>query len=152
MKSTFKEKIFHSCCTSLGLLILRIVIGITFMAHGSQKLFGWFGGGGLSGTAAMMEGLGIEPASLMAVLSGCGEFFGGLFLFIGLLTRPFALVLMINMTVAILTVHITHGFFSTAGGYEYALVLLTVALMYLINGPGRYAFDTLIYNALHKKH
>ena len=152
MKSTFKEKVFHSCCSSLGLLILRIVIGGTFMAHGSQKLFGWFDGPGLSGTTSMMEGLGLEPALLLAILSGCGEFFGGLFLFLGLLTRPFAIVLMINMIVAIFSVHISHGFFITSGGYEYALVLLTIPFMYLITGPGCYAIDTLIYKHLHKKH
>jgi putative oxidoreductase len=151
MKSSLTEKLFHTGCTSLGLLILRLVIGITFMAHGSQKLFGLFGGGGLSGTAAMFEGLGIHPPLFMALLSGCAEFFGGLFLFLGLLTRPVGLVLMINMAVAILTVHLPRGFFGSNGGFEYPLALFTIGLMYLITGPGCYAIDTLIYKAIHKK-
>ncbi|TNF15187.1 MAG: DoxX family protein, partial [Vibrionaceae bacterium] len=98
-------------------LVLRIPIGITFMAHGSQKLFGWFGGYGLEGTGQWMASIGIEPGVLMAFLAGSGEFFGGLFLLIGLLTRPAAFVTAFTMVVAILSVHIGNGLFMANNGY-----------------------------------
>ena len=78
-----------------GLTILRIFVGIIFAAHGSQKLFGWFGGYGLAGTAQWMESIGLAPGTLMALLSGGTEFFAGLALIIGLLARPAALGLTI---------------------------------------------------------
>ncbi|MEB0108835.1 DoxX family protein, partial [Pseudomonas sp. MH9.3] len=84
-----------------GLTILRIFVGVIFAAHGSQKLFGWFGGGGLAGTAQFMESVGLAPGTLMALLSGGTEFFGGLALIIGLLARPAALGLSVLTLVAI---------------------------------------------------
>src|SRR5690554_4094237 len=90
-------------------LVLRVPLGIIFMAHGAQKLFGWFGGYGLEGTGQWMASIGLQPGYLMALAAGSGEFFGGLALLIGLLTRPAALVLAITMLVAIVTVHLPHG-------------------------------------------
>ena len=85
----------------LSTVPLRIGAGVIFMAHGAQKLFGWFGGYGLEGTGGWMESIGLAPGYLMALLAGSAEFFGGLFLVLGLLVRPSAVVLAITMLVAI---------------------------------------------------
>lgn len=86
--------------------VLRIPVGIIFTAHGAQKLFGWFGGHGLEGTAAWMQSIGLEPNYLLALLAGSAEFFGGIALVLGLLARPAAAALAFTMVVAILSVHI----------------------------------------------
>ena len=88
-----------------GITLLRIVTGLTFAAHGAQKLFGWFGGYGLEGVAQWMESIGITPGYLMAALAGSAEFFGGLALVVGLLVRPAAVSLLVSMVVAAVTVH-----------------------------------------------
>lgn len=126
---------------SYGMLLLRVVIGITFMMHGSQKLFGMFGGGGLEGTAKFMSSLGLEPSYLMALMAGSGEFFGGLFLLIGLMTRPAAVLTSIVSLVALFSVHISKGFFMSNGGFEYILVLLIASIVLLIEGGGKYSLD-----------
>ncbi|GBU10104.1 quinol oxidase [Gammaproteobacteria bacterium] len=127
-----------------GIMLSRIAIGIIFVAHGSQKLFGAFGGDGLSETAMFLESLGISSSFFMAILVGSTEFFGGLALIIGLLVRPAALALVIAMLVAIFSVHINNGLFLSNNGYEYALALLAVSLMILIEGAGRWSFDRYI--------
>jgi putative oxidoreductase len=104
-----------------GMAVLRIIVGIIFAAHGAQKLFGLFGGYGLAGTAQWMESIGLAPGQLMALLAGGTEFFGGLALIIGLLTRPAALGLTFTLLVAIFSVHISNGLFMTNNGYEFAL-------------------------------
>lgn len=124
--------------------VLRIFIGIIFMAHGSQKLFGLFGGGGLAGTAQYMESLGLTPPTLMAALSGGAEFFGGLALVIGLLARPAALALVGLLLVAIFSVHIGNGLFMANNGYEFALALLGGAIAVLVEGAGRASVDRMI--------
>lgn len=129
---------------SYGLFILRIIIGIVFMAHGSQKLFGLFGGGGLEGTAKFMGSLGLEPAYFMALLSGSGEFFGGLLLVLGLLTRFGALNTFMVSLVAFLSVHISKGFFMSNGGFEYVLVLGAASLALLVEGGGKYSIDKVL--------
>ena len=127
-----------------GMTILRILTGITFMAHGSQKLFGWFGGYGLAGVGQWMESLGLTPGYLMALLAGSGEFFGGLALIIGLLVRPAAAVLTFTLLVAIFTVHISNGFFVGDNGYEFALALMAGCLALLVEGAGRLSLDKRI--------
>ena len=124
--------------------VLRIFICIIFMAHGSQKLFGLFGGGGLAGTAQYMESLGLTPPTLMAALSGGAEFFGGLALVIGLLARPAALALVGLLLVAIFSVHIGNGLFMANNGYEFALALLGGAIAVLVEGAGRASVDRMI--------
>lgn len=131
----------------LAPLALRIPVGIIYMAHGSQKLFGWNGGYGLQGTGQWMDSIGIHPGVLMAGLAGSGEFFGGLLLLIGLLTRPAAAVTAFTMLVAIFSVHISHGLFLSNGGYEYGLALFAASLSLLFSGQGKFAID----NALVKK-
>lgn len=130
--------------TSLASLVLRVPTGIIFMAHGSQKLFGAFGGYGLEGTGQWMASMGIEPGYLMALLSGSGEFFGGLAILIGLLTRPAAAVLVFTMLIAILTVHIGNGLFMSNNGFEYALALLTIAASLMITGGGKLSLDRVL--------
>ena len=127
-----------------GLTVLRIFVGIIFAAHGSQKLFGWFGGGGLAGTAQWMESIGLAPGTFMALLSGGTEFFGGLALIIGLLARPAALGLSFTLLVAIFSVHIHNGLFMANNGYEFALALLGGTLAVLLEGAGKLSADRAI--------
>ena len=129
---------------SFSPLVLRVPVGLILAAHGSQKLFGWFGGYGLEGTGKWMASIGLEPGLLMAALSGSAEFFGGVLLLLGLLTRPSALVVAFTMAVAIFSVHIHNGLFMSNNGYEYALALLAAAVSLIISGGGRASVDNLI--------
>jgi putative oxidoreductase len=127
--------------SSLGLLILRVVIGLIFFAHGSQKLFGWFGGRGFAGEKSMMEGMGLRPGWLFGALNALGEFLGGLGLAAGFLT-PFAAVGALGaMIVAIARVHWAKGFFNHAGGFEFPLTLAAAAFVIGLIGPGEYSLD-----------
>lgn len=125
-------------------LALCIPIGIIFMAHGAQKLFGWFGGYGLDGTGQWMASIGLSPGVLMAFLAGSGEFFGGLFILLGLLTRPAALVLSLTMLVAIFAVHFENGLFLANNGYEFGLALLAASVSLAVSGAGKVALDNLM--------
>jgi putative oxidoreductase len=127
-----------------GLTILRIIAGVTFVAHGSQKLFGWFGGYGLEGVGQWMESIGLTPGYLMALMAGSAEFFGGLALILGLLARPAAAVLALTMLVAIASVHLANGFFMSNNGYEFALALLAMTLAVLSEGAGKLSLDQRI--------
>ena len=129
-------------------LALRLPVGIIFMAHGAQKLFGWFGGYGLEGTGQWMASIGLEPGYLMALLSGSAEFFGGLAIFVGLLTRPAALVAAFTMIIAIVTVHIGNGLFMSNNGYEFGLALLAASVSLLISGAGNLSLDKPLQQAL----
>ena len=139
--------------TDIGLdsLPLRVGAGAVFAAHGAQKLFGWFGGYGLEGTAGWMASIGLEPGMLMAVLAGSAEFFGGLLLIVGLLVRPAALVLAITMVVAIVTVHLQNGLFMANNGYEFGLALLVASLALLLRGAGSMSADRLLHAQLANK-
>lgn len=95
-----------------------------------------------------MSSIGLDPGYLMALLSGSAEFFGGLALLIGLLTRPAAFVVAFTMLIAIFSVHISHGLFASNGGYEYALSLFVVAIAILIQGAGRFSIDKMIQSKL----
>ena len=127
-----------------GLTIVRIIAGLTFAAHGSQKLFGWFGGYGLVGVGQWMESIGLAPGYQMALLAGSAEFFGGLALVIGLLARPAAAVLAVTMLVAIVMVHLANGFFMSNNGYEFALALMAISLAVLVEGAGKLSLDKQI--------
>ena len=131
-------------------LVLRVPVGIVLAAHGAQKLFGWFGGYGLEGTGQWMASIGLEPGYLMALLAGSAEFFGGLALVLGLLTRPAAAISALTMLVAIFSTHISHGLFLTNNGYEYALVLLAATAALTIQGGGALAADTWLGRLLTK--
>lgn len=125
-------------------LVLRVPVGIIFAAHGAQKLFGWFGGHGLEGTGQWMGSIGLNPGYLMALLAGSAEFFGGLVLILGLLTRPAAAVLALTMLVAIFSVHIDKGLFMSNNGYEYGLALLAASVSLLFTGGGRWSLDAAL--------
>jgi putative oxidoreductase len=125
-------------------LVLRIPVGIIFVAHGAQKLFGAFGGYGLEGTGQFMASLGMTPGYLMALLAGGAEFFGGLALLFGLLVRPAAAALAFAMLVAIFSVHIDKGLFMTNNGYEFGLALLAASLSLLVSGAGRLSVDAAL--------
>ncbi|MDF3841596.1 DoxX family protein [Pseudomonas citronellolis] len=125
----------------VGLAVLRITTGLTLMAHGSQKLFGLFGGPGLSGMAQWLESLGVTPGYLMATLAGSAEFFGGLFLVLGLLVRLASIPLIVAMLVAVFSVHIANGFFITNNGFEYAFTLIMISVALLISGAGPFSLD-----------
>lgn len=115
----------------VSLLVMRVIVGIIFMAHGAQKLFGAFGGGGLEAT--------VEAMGPMGYLVTIGEFFGGLGLVIGLLCRFSAASLIVIMIGAIAMVHGPNGFFLSNGGFEYNLALIGLLVPILLVGPGRFA-------------
>lgn len=129
---------------TLGLLIIRLIAGLTMAAHGSQKLFGWFDGPGRRGTAGMMENLGYREPAFMASLAALAEFAGGLGLALGLLT-PFAaiaiVVVMLNATIA---VHLKNGFWNTKGGYELPLLMSAAAVGVAAAGPGDASLDNAL--------
>lgn len=127
--------------SSFTSLALRLSAGTIFVAHGAQKLFGSFGGYGLEGTGQWMASIGLEPGYLMALAAGSAEFFGGIALLIGLLTRPAALMLALTMLVAILTVHVPNGLFMDNGGYEFGLALLGISVALVFNGGGKLSLD-----------
>jgi putative oxidoreductase len=128
----------------VGLLVLRLVLGVIFIGHGAQKLFGSFGGPHISGFAKMLEQLGVRPARPMAILAGLAEFVGGILMMLGFLTPLAAVALIVVMIVAILTVHLRNGFFKTNGGYEFNLALAGMALVLLIAGAGGYSIDSVL--------
>lgn len=133
---------------SFAALPLRLIAGVIFSAHGAQKLFAWFGGYGLEGTGQWMESIGLAPGYLMALMAGSAEFFGGLLLFVGLLTRPTSLVLAITMLVAIFSVHINNGLFMTNNGYEFGLALFAMSLSLTFSGAGKLSLDNLLAKRL----
>lgn len=125
----------------LAFPLVRVATGLLLMPHGAQKLFGWFGGYGLTATGQYFEGtLGFSPGIVFATLAGLVEFFGGLALVLGLLTRPVALAIAVFMGVA-LSVHVPNGFFWTEGGIEYPLMWGLVAFAIFLRGSDRYSLD-----------
>ncbi len=128
----------------IGLLILRLTVGLTLAAHGAQKLFGWFGGPGLDGTGQGMAMLGFHPGRRHALMAGLVETGGGLLLALGLLTPVAAAVVFSVMLVAAVSAHVKQGFFLTSGGYEYTLVLGVAGLTVAFTGPGSLSLDALL--------
>ncbi|WP_046225487.1 DoxX family protein [Paenibacillus dauci] len=129
---------------SMGLLLIRVVIGVIFAAHGAQKLFGWFGGFGPKGTGGWMESLGIKPGVAAAVAAGLVELLGGLAFAAGLFTPIAAVLLSLTMIMAIVKVHAPNGFWNTAGGYEFNLILIVVLIGVALTGAGSYSLDALL--------
>ena len=131
---------------SYGPTVLRASVGAVFIAHGAQKLFGIWGGPGLTGTTGMLTALGLPYPYPLAVLLATVEFGGGLLLALGALTRWAALALAADMAVAIWKVHAANGFFlsdhaARGGGFEYALVLLAALVCLVLIGPGALSID-----------
>jgi putative oxidoreductase len=134
---------------NLALLALHVVVGLLFAGHGAQKLFGVFGGSGLQGTTEMFESIGLRPGALHARAAGALELVGGSLLALGLFTPFAAAGLIAVMTAAVLTVHLPNGIWNTEKGYEYNLVLATVAFALAGIGAGQYSLDNAFGFDLH---
>jgi putative oxidoreductase len=124
---------------SFGLLLIRLIVGLTFAGHGAQKMFGWFGGHGLKGTGGWLESIGIKPGVLMASLAAIAEIVGGLLFAAGLWLPIAAALIVLTMLVAIFTVTGKNGYWITQNGFEYNLVLIAIAIGVALIGPGVYA-------------
>jgi putative oxidoreductase len=127
-----------------GLLVARLVFGLVMAAHGSQKLFGWFGGYGLAGTGGFFEQLGFRPGRTFAALAGATEVASGLLLTLGLLGPVGPAAMVSVMIVAALTVHRPHGLFAQNNGYEVPLLYGTAAAALALTGFGAYSLDTAL--------
>jgi putative oxidoreductase len=132
---------------NIGLLLLRLAVGLTIAAHGAQKLFGWFGGPGLHGTGQFFEMIGFRTGRPHAAMAGLAEAVGGLLLTLGLLTPLRSAAVITVMIVAIFSVHIDKGFFGQSEGYEYNLLLAIAGLPIALTGPGSLSLDALLGNS-----
>lgn len=128
----------------LALFVLRIVVGLLFVGHGAQKLFGFFGGGGIGATASAFEQMGLRPGRLHATAAGCAELGGGLLLALGLLTPLAAATITAVMATAIVTVHARNGLWNTEKGFEYNLVLIAAVFAVTGAGPGAWSLDNAL--------
>lgn len=132
---------FYSGLSDFAQAVLRIALGSILWAHGMQKLFGAFGGMGISGNAALFDKLGYNPGMFWGTLVGCTEFIGGILLVLGLFTRPAAFAVVIFMINGVYFTSKTGGFFWTARGSEFAILILVVAFYLLIRGSGPWSID-----------
>lgn len=136
--TTTLDRFYHP---DVGLLLLRIVLGITFIGHGAQKLFGMFDGPGIAGVTGFFGSLGVPMPGVMAWVVALFEFLGGIFILIGFLTPVAGLMITAVMLGAIATVHLSKGFWNGNGGVEFPLALIAAALALVFAGPGRYSVE-----------
>ena len=134
--------------TDLGVLILRLVVGLTFAAHGAQKAFGWWGGSGFAGCQAVMERLRFRPAVLFAAISMAAELVGGLLLAVGLLTPLATMVIVGQFVIIIVKSHWPRGFWNRDNGFEFPLSLAAGVVAVALIGPGAASVDAIIGFAL----
>jgi putative oxidoreductase len=125
----------------LGLLVIRVVVGALLAGHGTQKLFGWFGGMGPEGTGAAFESLGLRPGRAMALAAGLAEVVGGVLFALGLVTPLAAALLIAVMRTAIATVHWRNGLWASDEGFEYNLVVIAAAFSVTAIGAGKWSLD-----------
>jgi putative oxidoreductase len=133
----------------LGLLAMRVTIGGALVAHGTQKLFGWFGGAGVEKTGATFERLGFRPGKLNAIAAGLGEAGGGALLAVGLGTPGAGAAAAGTMIVAA-SMHVDKGFFNSKGGFEYPAVLGWTAAALALTGPGNLSLDHVLAHRLNR--
>ena len=124
-----------------ALLLLRATVGLLFIGHGGQKLFGWFGGPGIDGFATSLAKMGLEPPMFWAYFEASAEMIGGALLVLGLLTPLAAAAIAGDMLVATLKVHLANGLWSQNDGFEYNLILIVLLVGVGLMGAGRYSLD-----------
>lgn len=129
---------------NLGLLILRVGLGLTIAAHGSQKLFGWYGGSRIAGFSASLSRMRLKPAVFWAWIAALSEFGGGLLVVLGLLSPFGCFAVMAAMSMAIWLVHRPKGFWNTKGGIEFPLMIWVGALALSVTGPGTISLDSML--------
>jgi putative oxidoreductase len=130
---------------NIALLILRLALGLSFVGHGAQKLFGWFGGAGFAATAKNYAAkMGMHPGWLFALLAGGGEFVGGLLVASGLLTPFGALLIFATMVVAVAKVTGARGYWNGKGGWEYNGLIIAVSVALILSGAGSYSLDAAL--------
>jgi putative oxidoreductase len=128
---------------NLGLLLIRVIFGLTMVAHGSQKLFGWFGGYGLAGTGGFFESLGFRPGHIFAA-AAFSEFVGGWLFALGLFGPVGPALILAVMLVASISVHLRNGFFATSNGVELPLLVATAVVGIALIGFGTYSLDAAL--------
>ena len=129
-----KEKLFD-----LAMFVLRAVLGVIFIAHGGQKLFGMFNGIGLEGTAKIVEGMGFPEPHIVALAWSCIEFIGGVFLILGILARWSAVAIVLVMAVQLWKISLAYGFFIQNGGMEYNLLIIGACVPIILLGGGSWS-------------
>lgn len=140
MQSTFLDM----AAISAGLLVVRIVVGLSIMAHGAQKLFGWFGGPGIAGVGMHFEALGFRPGRLFVAVASVSEIVSGLLIALGLLGPVGPALLLSVMIVAAVSAHWKNGFFAQSGGIELSVAYGTVAVALALIGYGKYSLDAVL--------
>ena len=128
----------------VALLIARLVVGLMMAAHSTQKLFGWLGGHGLSGTGEYLGELGFYPGRFFATLAGLGELASGLLVALGLFGPIGPAIMLATMIVAAISVHWRHGLFAMTNGIELPLLYATAAIAFALSGYGRYSLDAML--------
>src|SRR3982074_1151887 len=134
---------------NLGLLLIRLIFGLVMVAHGAQKLFGWFGGYGLAGTGGFFESLGFRPGKRFAFAAALSEFTGGLLVILGCLGPVGAALILAVVLVASISVHWRNGLFATTNGVEVPLLYATAAVGVALIGFGNYSLDAVLGLATH---
>jgi putative oxidoreductase len=130
-----------SVAVSVAFLVARLILGFALMAHGTQKLFGWFGGHGLTGTGGFFENVRFRPGTVFALMAGLGETLGGLLTVLGLGGALGPALIVVVMLVAIGSVHIDKGFFTQSGGWELPATNIGLAIAIAFAGSGLYSLD-----------
>jgi putative oxidoreductase len=135
---------FYPLALAAGLLVARLAVGLAMAAHGSQKLFGWFGGHGLDGTGGFFESLGFRPGRFFALAAGASELAAGVLTAAGLLGPAGPALMLMTMLVAIATVHAANGFFAGSNGIEVPFLYAVAAVTLALTGPGALSLDALL--------
>ncbi len=133
-----------SVAISVAFLVARLILGLGLMAHGTQKLFGWFGGHGITGTGGFFESLSFRPGKLFALMAGLGETVGGLLTVLGLGGALGPVLIVIVMLVAVGSVHYNKGYFVTNGGWELNAAIIAAAIAIAFGGNGLYSLDNAL--------